>query len=254
MFWPFGSREKSPRVSFVVAGAQKAGTTALDKILRQHPALCFPRAKEMHFFDSHDFDDQAPKYRRYEGYFRPRSGQICGEMTPAYMYKDGVMNRIHRYNPEMKIITILRNPIIRAHSQWSMEYGRGHETLDFADAIRTEEARLAQEPSGQSPILSYVDRGYYAAQIQRIWDVFGQDQSLVLKYEDYNQHPKATMKQIFGFLGVDEDVAVEQVRAFATAKDPLDPKDADFLRQTYAREFEALEALLGWDLDDWRAV
>ena len=40
------------KVGFVVAGAQKGGTTALDYYLREHPELCLPQRKELHFFDT----------------------------------------------------------------------------------------------------------------------------------------------------------------------------------------------------------
>ncbi len=39
------------RVDFLICGAQKCGTTALDFYLRQHPLLCFPSKKELHYFD-----------------------------------------------------------------------------------------------------------------------------------------------------------------------------------------------------------
>ena len=39
------------QVGFLVAGAQKSGTSALDAYLRDHPELCLPREKELHVFD-----------------------------------------------------------------------------------------------------------------------------------------------------------------------------------------------------------
>ena len=39
------------RLSFLVCGAQKSGTTALAAYLRQHPGIYLPKAKELHFFD-----------------------------------------------------------------------------------------------------------------------------------------------------------------------------------------------------------
>ena len=40
----------SPRMEFLVIGAQKAGTTTLWNLLRDHPRLWLPDAKEAPFF------------------------------------------------------------------------------------------------------------------------------------------------------------------------------------------------------------
>lgn len=42
----------SPRVSFLICGVQKSGTSALDRYLRAHPQLFLPDQKELHFFDN----------------------------------------------------------------------------------------------------------------------------------------------------------------------------------------------------------
>ena len=44
----------APKVNFLVIGAQKAGTTALDHYLRQHPDIGMADVKEVHYFDDED--------------------------------------------------------------------------------------------------------------------------------------------------------------------------------------------------------
>jgi hypothetical protein len=115
------------RISFVVAGAQKSGTQALDRYLRTHPELCLPPLMptmgrqltgELHFFDTDaNFATGSPDYAAYRARFDPRPPQrLLGEVTPGYMYWPAAAARIARYNPEMKLILVLRNPITRAFS------------------------------------------------------------------------------------------------------------------------------------------
>ena len=50
------------KLDFVIAGAQKAGTTTLDDILRRHPQLQMAAVKETHFFDDEQRDWDRPDY------------------------------------------------------------------------------------------------------------------------------------------------------------------------------------------------
>ena len=43
------------KVNFIIVGAQKAGTTALDSYLRKHSQICMSDRKETHFFDRNIF-------------------------------------------------------------------------------------------------------------------------------------------------------------------------------------------------------
>ncbi len=103
------------KVSFLVVGAQKAGTTTLYSHLAGHPPLFMSRRKELHFFDSDEHDWEHPDYTGFEAHFADASpGQICGEVTPIYMFRRRFLERIRRYNPHIRLVAILRNPISRA--------------------------------------------------------------------------------------------------------------------------------------------
>ena len=138
------ARANDHKVDFIIAGTQKGGTSALDAYLRLDPQICLPhKVKEVHFFEADPlFDTGEPDYRLYHAFFKPRSWhRLVGEATPGYMYCEDVPRRIHAYNPDMKIILSLRNPIDRAFSHWNMNKKRGFEPLSFGDAIRGEEER-----------------------------------------------------------------------------------------------------------------
>src|SRR5205085_460923 len=80
----------------------------------------------LHFFDNDElFAGGNVSYEPLEEMFRPaRVGSIAGENTPIYLYWRPALPRIRDYNPAMKFIVILRNPIERAFSQWNMQRTR----------------------------------------------------------------------------------------------------------------------------------
>jgi hypothetical protein len=83
-------------LDFLIAGAQKSGTTALAEYLRRHPDICMPKNKESHFLDDkRQFTGQAPDYDAYQRCFAPsHDGQVLGEATPTYMFWDATPERI----------------------------------------------------------------------------------------------------------------------------------------------------------------
>jgi hypothetical protein len=119
------------KVAFVIAGTQKGGTTALASYLYEHPEIGMPTVKEVHFFDTEDhFASAEVDYAKYHAYFDPAvRKRLLGDATPIYMYWDAAPPRIWQYNPAMKLILLLRNPITRAYSQWNMERERGSDPL-----------------------------------------------------------------------------------------------------------------------------
>ena len=98
--------------------------------------------------------------------------QVIGEATPIYMYWNKSIERIYVYNPQIKLIIILRNPIDRAFSHWNMERDKGRESRTFLKAILDEESKINSPNYSQNKILSYLDRGYYSQQIKNIYNYF----------------------------------------------------------------------------------
>ena len=151
-------------VQFLIAGTQKGGTTALADYLRQHQALFIPAVKELHFFDDESLDWKSPQedlYRSYHDAFRGApAGSTWGDATPIYSYWWPAMARIWAYNPAMRLILCLRNPVERAYSHWAMETGRNWDALPFAEAIQTESERCSRALPQQHRVFSYVSRGF----------------------------------------------------------------------------------------------
>ena len=173
-------------VNFLIVGTQKGGTTALCKFLSKHPNISIPPKKEVHFFDNDGlFQSSTPDYDIYHRNFNQiDEGAIFGEGTPIYMYWKPATKRIYNYNPNMKLIFILRNPVERAYSSYQMIYNMKKETMSFSDAIRSEKERLKKFYPKQHQHYSYLDRGLYSKQIINMLNFFNRNKMLFVKSED----------------------------------------------------------------------
>ena len=244
-------------VNFVIAGTQKGGTSSLNIYLREHPGLCMADRKETHFFDDEDlFAKRKIPYSKYHSLFSPAAPfKLAGEATPIYMYWQDAPRRIWEYNPDMKIIILLRNPIERAYSHWNMERLRNADSLSFWDAIKNEPDRCRAALPYQHRVYSYIDRGFYAEQIRRIWRFFPKHQVLIMKSEHLKHEPNAALREVCEFLEVEEPATVEvkSVHSRPYARGMSD-REREYLRSVFRNEIRNIESLLGWDCDDWLAV
>jgi hypothetical protein len=242
-------------VGFLIGGVQKGGTTALDDYLRDHPGLRMASVKEAHFFDDETVDWAAPDYRPYHHLFGGETGRVWGEATPIYIYWPNCLERIRRYDPAMKLIFLFRDPVERAWSHWKMEQGRGWEGEPFSACIRDGRARVAGDPvtPGFHRIHSYVERGFYGAQLRRALALFPREQMLLLRSEDLRADPDSVLAQVCAFLGVQEfDAPVRPRQAnVGQGAGAIDPGDAAYLRGLYTDDLAVFAELSGLDVSAW---
>jgi Sulfotransferase domain len=255
------------RPTFLVIGAQKAGTTSLYTYLAHHPAIACARPKEVHYFNvSHDLGD--PWYRSHfplitrGAEIRRRTGAraAVGEVTPGYIFHPHAPARVHAFAADMKLVAVLRDPVDRAYSQYRMQVrGFGtEETGSFEEALARESIelppeleRVGRDPSYVSPTgfrRSYVARGLYAQQLERWLEWFPREQLLVLTSEELRATPSAAMETIADFLDVPRWLDENYRMRSANEYEPV----PDDLRERLAKLFEPhnrkLEGLLGREL------
>lgn len=250
------SNDVMMRVSFLIGGTQKGGTSALDSYLRLHPEIGMAKEKEVHFFDNErQFEHEEPDYSGYHANFASVSSRsVIGEATPIYMYWYAAPRRVWEYSPAMKWILVLRNPIERAYSHWNMERSRGAESLPFLDALQRERERCREALPEQHRVYSYADRGFYTEQIRRLWHFFPAGQTLILKSEELQESPDATLNRVCAFLGIGEmPEATYEMKHVGEYRSAMSDAEREYLKDLFAAEIRALEKLLGWDCASWLA-
>jgi hypothetical protein len=240
-----------PLVTFLIAGVQKGGTTALWTYLRDYRDVVLAPEKELHFFDDEGRGWSAPDYAAYHAAFpEAPGGRPCGEATPIYTYWPNSLERIAAYNPAMRLVIVLRDPVQRAWSHWRMEYARGAETRPFAWCVREGRQRLFEaEPWGHHREFSYVERGFYGEQMERVLGLFPREHVLALASDDLRADPGATVGRVRGFLGLGEAPAPARREVHVGREmdypSELAAADVAHLRAVYAADAERLADLTG---------
>jgi hypothetical protein len=215
---------------FLVIGAPKAGTTALHAALTTHPQLFMSAVKEPKFFltggppprrgggpgDVQTYREHVRRQADYEALFdaAPKAARR-GESTPFYLYDLGAQRRIRKLIPDARLIVTVRDPVERAHSNWTHLWSAGLEPIhDFVRACAAEEARVQ---AGWSAFWHYIGLGKYGEQLQHLYTLFPRDQVLVLRYRDIVDAPAETLDLICAFLGVAQGVLSKLPRENVTA-------------------------------------
>lgn len=197
---------------FFIVGAPKCGTTAMNDYLNQHPDI-FMGPKEIHFFGS-DLHFTKPRIKRIDEYVSKFSkagqDQLIGEASIWYLYSKTSAAEIKEFNPQARIIIMLRNPVDMLYSLHSqMLYTCNEDIEDFRSALNAEEARkmglripdTARIPQG----LFYREVAKYSEQVQRYLDLFDRRNVYVIIFDDFKKNTSQVYRDCLRFLGVNDE-------------------------------------------------
>jgi hypothetical protein len=199
-----------------IVGAQKSGTSALTAMLNFHPQVFMSHPKEPGYLA---FGESGYPVRRRDGksgganpsivtneadylaLFKAatKKQKVLGEASTWYLYYPGMPNRLRHYNPEAKVIIILRNPIDRAYSAW------GHARRDELEPCENFADALAMEVQRNEPeyLLRYHELGRYSAPLAQFQACFDEGNLLVLFYQDLEESPDDLWYRLCRFLEVE---------------------------------------------------
>lgn len=208
------------KVDFFIVGQPKSGTTALANFLNQHPSICMANPKEPGYFavdfikESDDFHNKkvylkARSLKEYEKHFSHRGkNELLGEATTTYLYSKSAAKKINEYNPEAKIIIILRSPVDMLHSLHMQNYNTGvDDEADFETALNKEAGRKQGKhiPSRAAvpSFLHYSERVKYLEHVNRFINLFPRKNILIFTAEEFKSDNIKMYKKVLGFLSVD---------------------------------------------------
>lgn len=248
--------------SFIIVGAQKAGTTSLYKYLVQHPEIKSTLLKEVHYFDL-NYNKQLSWYQSFFPLKR-NNRHITGEASPYYMFHPLAIKRIAEYNPDIKIIVLLRDPTSRAISHYYHEVRLGRENLGMKEAFEAENIRLEGElekfninpyyKGNNYQRYSYKSRGLYADQIKEIKAYFKEENIKIIDSKDFFKQTKDIVKDVLNFIEVDPKLDIKTEKRFNVgnyAKDPDEEKIymelKAFYKEPNAILFNAIGKHFDWE-------
>jgi len=196
--------------NFFIVGTPKAGTTSLYHYLEEHPEIFMSPIKETNYFSYAEINQQDLYYdvehvSTIEEYLAQFAGvsneKAIGEASVSYLFYPSVPLKLKQFNPDARIIMVLRNPVDRAFSHYLMDHRLGFVNLPL-DKIVNEENR---DKLTNLYYQQYISLGYYYEQIKRYLDAFGSEQVKVFLYEDVVSNIDGVVSEIYSFLQVDDN-------------------------------------------------
>jgi hypothetical protein len=308
------------KANLFLIGAAKSGTTALSSTLGQHPAIAPLPIKEpghfstdlrtpafssqynrlvqwdeaayfkkAHLEDRHiGFVDSELNYQKLVDHAIAKNPDVnyVLDASTSYLYSAKAPAELRHYAPEGKIVLILRNPIERAYSHYTMALKYGMEQESPLQAFKRE---AALHPAHWGQDECYLELGQYAKQLQRWLECFPLDQLHIIWYEDFTADPQKAMDALMKYLDLPtfvlqntDQLNVGAVPKYATlnkwamrtlgplreklpkslvhwlkrktqvAAQELDSETRSFLVEALTEQIEQLEALTGKDLNHWK--
>jgi hypothetical protein len=243
--------------SFMIIGGQRCGTTTLFKALAAHPKVLRPLVDKGTDYYSLHYGRGRSWYRsRMPLARRPASGHEAFEACTYYMFHPFAVERIAKHSPQLKLVVLLRDPVVRAYSAYKHEYARGFETeRDFRRALQLEDARLEGELDRMAADVGYESiphrhhayrhRGQYAEQLARVFEHFPRGQVHVMESEVFFADPSAEYRRLIDFLGLDRWQPSSFAAHNARPGAPMPADAREFLTEHYRTWDDALADLLG---------
>lgn len=243
--------------SFLIVGAQKAGTSALFKMLAQHPKLVAPKVKELDFFTDPARVAEGPATYAKCFPVKPLRGDGFStfEASPAYMFEPVIAERIHSWFPHMHIVAVLRDPVPRAFSAWNMfrqfehhpKYSALYDPRGFQQALE-EELSGAAVPFAHR----YIGHGNYAAQLRPFISLFGRSHVHVINYKELKRDPGAQLQHLCSAVGLPPFIGALPTGVKANKRPyahSMSAEVAQQLRNYFAPQLVELNELLGEPID-----
>ena len=254
--------------AFLVAGAQRSGTTTLFRLLADHPNLVRPTLDKGTGY----FDDNHYRGRRwYRAHFplrmlarwRARGPVQTFECSGYYMFHPLAPERIAAELPNARVVVMLRNPVDRAVSAYGHERRRGFESAGFVDALAREQERLGDEVyrltqdehyrSFAHRHHAYLRRGEYAGQVAALIDAVGRDRVYVMDADAFFADPASEFVALQRWLGLPVKVPENVEKWNAGSPEPMPAQWRERLDEYFAPHDRALAQIIG-RAPSWRRL
>ncbi|WP_114752524.1 sulfotransferase family protein [Pleomorphovibrio marinus] len=226
---------KIRKPNLFIIGSVKCGTTSLFNFLQESEDVFFPKQKEPHFFiqnfqcfpfsgpdDLCFYERYAKNIEEYEKLFlNAGNNKIVGEASTMYLSVPSTAHRIKEYNPEAKIIAVIRDPVSRAYSHFLHHVRDGTAfTKDFSKWIEMEESGKLND---WAPHRRLIEIGMYGKHLRQYFDCFDRTQILVIKFDDLIGSPSSTLINVCEFLNISSKIARIKLQKHNASGMPTNP-------------------------------
>ncbi len=205
------SQEHLTEPNFIIIGAEKCGTSSLYQYIVEHPHVLGAIEKEIHFF-TYNFDKGLDWYRSHFYPLAPNNHYITGEASTSYIAcHSNTPQRVLKLFPQVKLITVIRDPVARAISHYHQLVRLGKEYRSLEEVVQTELAILKNVDDIWAIKQQYwvqakgiLWHSLYVYFLEQWLKVFPRKQLLILRSEDLFTNTQDTMSKVFNFLEIGE--------------------------------------------------
>ncbi|WP_251963757.1 sulfotransferase domain-containing protein [Salinibacter ruber] len=184
-------------IDFLIIGAAKSATTSLATSLGKHESIHIPKCKEVHFFDIDDNWERG--FEWYKSHF-DLGNKVVGEATPSYLSSPSACYRIKKSIGSVKTISVLRDPIERAYSNYLFSRQYGKFSKGFTETIKD----CLRKQGNAYRLL--VHPGFYGWHIRRFISEFESDMCLILTFDELINETTSALRKIQNHIGVEEKI------------------------------------------------
>lgn len=250
--------------NLLIAGAQKAGTTWLHRMLEHHPDIAMSAKKELNHLRAPETSFRAG-WDDYLAHWAGRRERWRGESTPHYFWHArppygpaGVVDVAQRVRDELDddtvVLVLLRDPVSRAVSGYWHNFSRRRLDPEVTSLFRT------------PPEMGVIDLGFYRRHHEHWVEALGAERVHVLLYDDLVADPHAFIVAALEAIGarVDapgfwDDIDVEArihdkawVKTYRAERNPITAIEVATLLDLYRDDIAYVEQITGRDLCAWR--
>lgn len=211
------------KVNLFIVGAAKAGTTSMYEYFNQSSSIYCSEVKEPWYFtDMEKYTDskRTANLKEYEAlYDFSKASKYYLDASVSYLAHPQVAHKIWEYNPEAKIIIMLREPTKRLISYYKMykkRQGFDCSLKEFIDQTFT--------------ALPKLEAGLYYEQVKTYIELF-KDQVKIIIFEELIENPKKIEEELQQFLEID-DLELSMKDKFNQSKEERFRFATRFIHQT----------------------
>ncbi|MFP5470627.1 MAG: sulfotransferase domain-containing protein [Bacteroidia bacterium] len=199
------------KLSHIVIGAGRSGSTQLCAYIEQHPKICSSIIKEVSFFSIEEHYRKKEKYL-YFFFDCNRNQEVLSTCDTYIHFDEKAIKRIYDFNPEIKLTFILRNPIQRAYSNYYYAINNGHDSrnISFIDSLNEEKEILKKGNIIEIDNLCHFYTSLYYSQLKLILKYFKRDQLLICTFDELIHNPQNLLNRVFDFLNI-ESYQIQQI-------------------------------------------
>tara|TARA_B100000029_G_C17567174_1_gene955435 strand:- start:664 stop:1539 length:876 start_codon:yes stop_codon:yes gene_type:complete len=278
--------------NFIFVGGTRCASQYITKVLSQHPDIFMARGggqagkRDVHFF-SEDLTDN------YFSQFKGRNEKVIGEIRGYYLYMksdsgESIAKKIYEFNPEIKILISLRNPIYRTFSHYSKLVRE--EKFTGRNGFMKDYDRIMNEAptSGYNSLSRIITDSLYYEAIKSYVDLFTEKNVKIIFHDTLESNPEVVFREIYSFLNIDEDYLSPVINSrintvgmlghrkslssllyrlsvklgfysiskfffrFVPTSPRVDAATHSFLSDTFEQDIIKLESYLNIDLSSWK--